>query len=135
MRAENGKIRLYIKIYRSKKDKNINLIIIHNRNNKKDIIKTMHRNKTKIYLKKLMYTENIQKIKIVKIVNRKIQINKKLHSAGWLYFPRHRYAVGVAFFGDKGIVASPYIPSAYAWFIPLDSPIIYLLDADVADFY
>lgn len=135
MRSKNSKIRLHIRIYRSKKDKNINLVIIQNKSNKKEIIKTISRNKTTIYLRKLIHTENIQKVKIIKIVNRKIQINKGLHNTGWLYFPKHKYAVGVVFFGDKGIVASPYIPSVHAWFIPLDSPIIYLLDVDIADFY
>jgi len=75
------------------------------------------------------------KIKIVNIYGRRIEIDKEVYKSGWLVFPRHRYAVGVILFGKFGVASAPRLPSTSALFVPLDLPIIHLLDVAVDDFY
>jgi hypothetical protein len=102
---------------------------------KKTITKVISCNLAKIYIKKLFAKNSIRKIKIASIEGMYIKIDRKLWTSGWLYFPRNRRLIGVVFYGDKGVVASPRLPEEYAVFIPLDVPLINLLNADVVDFY
>ncbi|MFN7105229.1 MAG: hypothetical protein ACK4M3_01375 [Pyrobaculum sp.] len=77
----------------------------------------------------------IKKLKILELAGRWIKIDKKLDKAGWLVFPKFGIAVGVFFYGDMGLLASTHVPSAKAYFIPLDVPIMELLPVDIEDFY
>ncbi|AET31513.1 hypothetical protein P186_0044 [Pyrobaculum ferrireducens] len=121
-----------IKIYRSRFNSSKCMIKIKYR---KTIMKVMLCNLAKTYIKKLFDKNFTRKIKIVDIEGMYIKIDSKLWASGWLYFPHSRKLIGAVFYGDRGVVASPRLPEEYAVFIPLDAPIINLLDADVADFY
>jgi hypothetical protein len=102
---------------------------------KKTTMKVLLCNLVKIYIKKLFEKNSTEMIKIINIEGMYIKIDKKLWTSGWLYFPHSRRLIGAAFYGDRGVVASPRLPEEYAVFIPLDAPLINLLDADVVDFY
>jgi len=65
----------------------------------------------------------------------RIRIDESLTAAGWLYFPRHKLAVGAVFMGGIGVVASAKMPTLSAYFIPLSSPVLQLLDVEIKDFY
>ncbi|MGB9705816.1 MAG: hypothetical protein ACPL3C_10225 [Pyrobaculum sp.] len=132
-RFANNKV--YIKIYRNKFNSNKCMIKIKYKKIKKTIIKVILCNLVKIYIKKLFAKNFTKKIKIINIEGMYIKIDRKLWTSGWLYFPHSRRLIGAAFYGDKGVVASPRLPEEYAVFIPLDAPFINLLNADVVDFY
>ncbi|WP_258871860.1 hypothetical protein [Pyrobaculum aerophilum] len=51
------------------------------------------------------------------------------------FLPAQEFANRRAFYGRKGIVASPRLPGRTAYFIPLDIPIISVLNANIIDFY
>ncbi len=124
--------KVYIKIYRNKFNSNKCMIKIKY---KKTTMKVLLCNLVKIYIKKLFEKNSTEMIKIINIEGMYIKIDKKLWTSGWLYFPHSRRLIGAAFYGDRGVVASPRLPEEYAVFIPLDAPLINLLDADVVDFY
>jgi len=131
MRNKNNKLRIYITIYSS----TLNSYMIMLKSNKNSIIKNIPSQRKNVYLSKLKNTKEVMRIKIVDIYGRRIEIDKEVYKSGWLVFPRHRYAVGVVLFGKFGIVSAPRLPSTLALFVPLDLPIICLLDVAVDDFY
>jgi len=102
---------------------------------KSSIIKNIPSQRKNVYLSKLKNTKKVIRVKIVNIYGRRIEIDKEVYKSGWLVFPRHRYAAGVVLFGKFGIVSAPSLPSTSALFVPLDLPIIHLLDVVVDDFY
>lgn len=131
MHNKNNKLRIHITIYSS--TFNIDMIML--KSNKNSIIKNIPSQRKNVYLSKLKNTKEVIRIKIMNIYGRRIEIDKEVYKSGWLVFPRHRYAVGVVLFGKFGIVSAPRLPSTSALFVPLDLPIIHLLDVAVDDFY
>ncbi|AAL63656.1 hypothetical protein [Pyrobaculum aerophilum] len=135
MDMNSGSRQLNIKIYRNKYRRNKCIIIIKDIVNKNLSIKKIPCDKVDIYIKKLLKRNISKKIKINDIEGVYIKINEKLFGTGWLFFPRRNLLIGAAFYGKKGIVASPRLPGRTAYFIPLDIPIISVLNADIIDFY
>jgi len=131
MHNKNNKLRIHITIYSS----TLNSDMIMLKSKKSDIIKNIPSRRKNVYLSKLKNTKEVMRIKIVNIYGRRIEIDKEVYKSGWLVFPQHRYAAGVALFGKFGIVSAPRLPSTSALFVPLDLPIIHLLDVAVDDFY
>jgi len=131
MRNKNNKLRIHITIYSS--ILNSDMIIL--KSNKNSVIRNIPAQRKSVYLSKLKNTKKVIRIKIANIYGRRIEIDKEVYKSGWLVFPRHKYAVGVVLFGRLGIVSAPRLPSTSALFVPLDLPIIHLLDVAVDDFY
>jgi len=131
MHNKNNKLHIYITIYSS----TLNSDMIMLKSNKNSIIKNITAQRKNVYLSKLKNTKEVIRIKIVNIYGRRIEIDKEVYKSGWLVFPRHRYAVGVVLFGRFGIVSAPRLPTTSALFVPLDLPIIHLLDVAVDDLY
>jgi len=131
MNTKNNKLRIHITIYSS----TLNSDMIMLKSKKSSIIKNIPSRRKNVYLSKLKNTKEVIRIKIVNIYGSRIEIDKEVYKSGWLVFPRHRYAAGVVLFGKFGIVSAPRLPSTSALFVPLDLPIIHLLDVVVDDFY
>ena len=131
MNTKNNKLRIHITIYSS----TLNSDMIMLKSKKSSIIKNIPSQRKNVYLSKLKNTKKVIRVKIVNIYGRRIEIDKEVYKSGWLVFPRHRYAAGVVLFGKFGIVSAPRLPSTSALFVPLDLPIIHLLDVVVDDFY
>ncbi|ABO07992.1 hypothetical protein Pcal_0565 [Pyrobaculum calidifontis JCM 11548] len=131
MNTNNNKLRIHITIYSS----TLNSDMIMLKSKKSSIIKNIPSQRKNVYLSKLKNTKKVIRVKIVNIYGRRIEIDKEVYKSGWLVFPRHRYAAGVVLFGKFGIVSAPSLPSTSALFVPLDLPIIHLLDVVVDDFY
>ena len=131
MNTNNNKLRIHITIYSS----TLNSDMIMLKSKKSSIIKNIPSQRKNVYLSKLKNTKKVIRVKIGNIYGRRIEIDKEVYKSGWLVFPRHRYAAGVVLFGKFGIVSAPSLPSTSALFVPLDLPIIHLLDVVVDDFY
>ncbi|MEM3835234.1 hypothetical protein [Pyrobaculum sp.] len=134
VRRESNK-QLHIVMYRSKLVQNRCLIVIKNLKNDKNLFKVIPCSKIKIYLANLLRQKNFIKIKLLSLEGNYVKINTAIKGSGWLYFPTHKKAVGVVFYGRQGVVASPALPSREAYYIPLQSPILSLIDVQVIDFY
>jgi len=105
------------------------------KSDKSSIIKSIPSQRKNVYITKLKNTKEVMRVKIVNLYGRRIEVDKEVYKSGWLVFPRHKYAVGVILFGKLGVVAAPRLPYTSALFVPLDLPIIHLLDVAVDDFY
>jgi len=131
MHNKNSKLRIHITIYGS----TLNSDMVMLKSDKNIIIKNIPSQRKSVYLSKLKNTKEVVRIKITNIYGRRIEVDKEVYKSGWLVFPRHKYAVGVILLGKFGIVSAPKLPSTSALFIPLDLPIVHLLDVVVDDFY
>jgi hypothetical protein len=135
MEKKNRQITIKIKIYRNKRNLRKRYILIKTRKYRRSILKALPLSRVKIYISRFLSLKDIKKIKILEIIGTKIKIDKDLSGAGWLYFPSHKLALGVVLLGKAGIVASAQIPARTAYFIPLDVPILQLLDVEIRDFF
>ena len=135
MEKKNRQITIKIKIYRNKRNLRKRYILIKTRKYRRSILKALPRSRVKIYISRFLSLKDIKKIKILEIIGTKIKIDKDLSGAGWLYFPSHKLALGVVLLGKAGIVASAQIPARKAYFIPLNVPILQLLDVEIRDFF
>ena len=135
MERKNRQITIKIKIYRNKRNLRKRYILIKTRKYRRSILKALPRSRVKIYISRFLSLKDIKKIKILEIIGTKIKIDKDLSGAGWLYFPSHKLALGVVLLGKAGIVASAQIPAPTAYFIPLNVPILQLLDVEIRDFF
>jgi hypothetical protein len=132
---KNRQIDIKIKIYKSRRNSKRRYILIRTRKYRRSILKALPRSRVKIYITRFLSLKDIRKIKIVKIIGTKIKIDKDLSGAGWLYFPSHKLALGVVLLGKVGVVANAQIPARTAYFIPLNVPVLQLLDVEVKDFF
>lgn len=133
-RRESNK-QLHIATYRSKLVQNKCLIVIKNLNNSKNVFKVIPCSKIKNYLTNLLQRKNLIKIKLLTLEGNYVKINTAIKGSGWLYFPTYKKAVGAMFYGRQGVVATSALPSREAYYIPLQSPLLSLLDVEVVDFY
>jgi len=134
MEKKNRQIDIKIKIYKKRNLKK-KYVLIKTRKYRRSILKALPRSRVKIYISRFLSLKDIKKIKILEIIGTKIKIDKDLSGAGWLYFPSHKLALGVVLLGKAGIVASAQIPARNAYFIPLNVPILQLLDVEIRDFF
>jgi hypothetical protein len=132
---KNRQIDIKIKIYKSRRNLKRKYILIKTRKYRRSILKALPRSRVKIYITRFLSLKDIRKIKILGIIGTKIEIDKDLSGAGWLYFPSHKLALGVVLLGKVGVVTSAQIPARTAYFIPLNVPILQLLDVEVKDFF
>jgi hypothetical protein len=135
MEKKNRQTTIKIKIYRNKRNLRRRYILIKTKKYRRSILKALPRSRVKIYISRFLSLKDIKKIKILEIIGTKIKIDKDLSGAGWLYFPSHKLALGVVLLGKAGIVASAQIPARTAYFIPLNVPILQLLDVEIRDFF
>lgn len=134
MEKKNNNRHLHIRIYRYKYQENIRHVVIVNKRSDTSRILSLPKNAVKTYIKKLLHRD-VKKIKIVEVSGTQIEIDREIVNSGWLVFPRQKLAVGVIFFGNRGVVATSHIPSRFAYFVPIDTPILYLSGLVVKDFY
>ena len=134
MEKKNRQIDIKIKIYKKRNLKK-KYVLIKTRKYRRSILKALPRSRVKIYITRFLSLKDIKKIKILEIIGTKIKIDKDLSGAWWLYFPSHKLALGVVLLGKVGVVASAQIPARTAYFIPLNVPILQLLDVEVKDFF
>jgi len=132
---KNRRIVIEIKIYRNERNLNMRHLLIKARKYRKSIMKSLPRSKVKIYISRLIALKDVKQVSILEVVGTRIRINRELTAAGWLYFPTCKLAIGVVLLGKTGVVASAKIPMHTAYFIPINVPILQLLNVDVKDFY
>jgi hypothetical protein len=132
---KNRRTIIKIEIYRNKRNLRKRYVLIKTRKYRRSILKALPRSGVKIYISRFLSLKDIKKIKILEIIGTKIKIDKDLSGAGWLYFPSHKLALGVVLLGKVGVVATAQIPARTAYFIPLNVPILQLLDVEVKDFF
>jgi hypothetical protein len=135
MEKKNRQIAIKIKIYRNKINLKRRYILIEIKKYRRSILKALPQSRVKIYINRFLSLKDIKRVKILEVVGTKIRIDKDLSGAGWLYFPSHKLALGVVLLGKAGVVASAQIPARTAYFIPLNVPILQLLDVEVKDFF
>ena len=135
MEKKNRRTIIKIEIYRNKRNLNKKSVLIKAKKYRKAVMKSLPKSKVKIYISRLMASKDVKRVSILEIVGTRIRINRELTAAGWLYFPTHKLAIGVVLLGKTGVIASAKIPTHTAYFIPINVPILQLLDVDVKDFY
>ncbi len=113
---------------------NRELIIVKNIQDGKQLIKNMPKRVSDVYINRIL-EDKTEKVNVINVDGRKIEIDKQLQKSGWLLFPKFNYAVGVVFCGNVGILASPDVPDTEAYFIPIDMPIVQMLPVSIVDFY
>lgn len=135
MKKQKNTAKLRIKIINKKSNMKISIIQIKNIKYNNFIISIIPRSRVNIYLNRFHTKNIVNKIKIISVINNKIIIDKNINSTGWLYFPHHSYAVGVAFTGRIGVLATSKIPSLTAYFVPLSYPYFKTVPVQLVDFY
>jgi len=132
---KNRQTVIKIEIYTNKRNLNKKHVLIKSKKYRKTVMKTLPKSKVKIYISRLMASKDVKRVSILENIGTRIRINRELTAAGWLYFPTYKLAIGVVLLGKTGVIASAKIPTRTAYFIPINVPILQVLDVDVKDFY
>ncbi|ACB39651.1 conserved hypothetical protein [Pyrobaculum neutrophilum V24Sta] len=127
------KIKIVIKIYKNKFDKNRKYIVLKNDKYNISLIKSIPSRRAGKYVESLK--KSWMRVRIERVEPGRVKIREEISGSGWLYFPSHRLAIGVVFLGSWGVLAASSIPSREPYFLPIGGKPPRLLGVRTIDFY